>query len=284
MRRPSGREWRRDAHDPVGATALPAVPTRARAIRVADHVRAPLRDGLRRRHGLPVPHVARREVPAALDHAAVESGDVGVHFAVAVPLAVGRTVSGQRNSRRDPPFDARHYSDWRGPEGRRACRWCGVEVPKGRKAWCSDVCVTAYCDTFWPTLRRRVLERDRGVCVICRTDVVALVRRLREIGARLLMERFKSAHFYFSHWHIVREAAMAELGETRAWPRSINRDWWEADHIVPVCEGGTDTLDNLRLLCVPCHKAETATLAGRLARARRERKLAERREQWERTA
>lgn len=198
---------------------------------------------------------------------------------------------GPRGARQAPPFDARHYSDWRGPEGRRACRWCGVEVPKGRKAWCSDACVQSYCDTFWPTLRRAVLERDRGVCRICGTDVVALVRRLHEIAGRLLVERSGSTVVRFgtvqvraSLWHIVRDAAMAELGETRAWPRNINRDWWEADHIVPVCEGGADQLDNLRLLCVPCHKAETATLAGRLARVRRERKLAERREAWERTA
>lgn len=31
-------------------------------------------------------------MPAALDHAAVESGDLGVHFAVAVPMAVGAPV------------------------------------------------------------------------------------------------------------------------------------------------------------------------------------------------
>ena len=191
------------------------------------------------------------------------------------------TVGGQRNSRRDPPHDARHYSDWRGPNGRRACRWCGVEVPVDRRAWCSDGCVTAYGLTFWPVLRRAVLERDRGVCRVCGTDVPALVRRLREIGARLLMERFKSAHFYFSHWHIVREDAMAELGETRAWPRNIDRDWWEADHIVPVCENGTDTLDNLRTLCVPCHKAETAALAARRAERRRATKLDEKRARWD---
>lgn len=44
---------------------------------------------------------------------------------------------------------------------------------------------------------------------------------------------------------------------------------WEADHIVPVVEGGGACgLDNYRTLCTPCHKSETAALAARLAEAR----------------
>ena len=30
---------------------------------------------------------------------------------------------------------------------------------------------------------------------------------------------------------------------------------WEADHHVPVSDGGSDRLDNCRILCTPCHKA-----------------------------
>lgn len=48
------------------------------------------------------------------------------------------------------------------------------------------------------------------------------------------------------------------------WPRSL----WEADHIVPRVEGGSNKLDNLRTLCVPCHKAETSKLRTRLRRQR----------------
>jgi 5-methylcytosine-specific restriction protein A len=43
---------------------------------------------------------------------------------------------------------------------------------------------------------------------------------------------------------------------------------WEADHIIPLAEGGTNELSNYRTLCVPCHKAETRALAGRLAQRR----------------
>ena len=40
---------------------------------------------------------------------------------------------------------------------------------------------------------------------------------------------------------------------------------WEVDHILPVADGGTDDPENLRLLCVPCHKGVTA--AWRRSRA-----------------
>lgn len=39
--------------------------------------------------------------------------------------------------------------------------------------------------------------------------------------------------------------------------------FWEADHIVPVIEGGTNELANLRTLCMRCHRAETAKLRRR---------------------
>lgn len=45
---------------------------------------------------------------------------------------------------------------------------------------------------------------------------------------------------------------------------------WDADHIVPVCEGGRTELSNIRTLCKPCHKAETRKLAARRAVRRKE--------------
>ena len=44
------------------------------------------------------------------------------------------------------------------------------------------------------------------------------------------------------------------------------RSLWEADHIVPVIEGGGECgLEGIRTLCVFCHKSETAALRRRLA-------------------
>ena len=42
-------------------------------------------------------------------------------------------------------------------------------------------------------------------------------------------------------------------------------DFWQADHIIPVAEGGGDCgLENLRTLCTPCHLRETERLKSRL--------------------
>lgn len=35
---------------------------------------------------------------------------------------------------------------------------------------------------------------------------------------------------------------------------------WEADHMLPVVEGGDSNLDNIRTLCVPCHRKVTREL------------------------
>lgn len=46
--------------------------------------------------------------------------------------------------------------------------------------------------------------------------------------------------------------------------------WWDADHIIPVIEGGGQCgLENYRTLCVPCHKKVTKDLARRLALKRK---------------
>lgn len=36
----------------------------------------------------------------------------------------------------------------------------------------------------------------------------------------------------------------------------------EVDHIIPKSEGGTDSPDNLQLLCIPCHRKKTAEEAN----------------------
>lgn len=46
---------------------------------------------------------------------------------------------------------------------------------------------------------------------------------------------------------------------------------WEADHIIPVCEGGGCCgIDNYRTLCGPCHLLATKDLWARLKRKRKQ--------------
>ena len=42
------------------------------------------------------------------------------------------------------------------------------------------------------------------------------------------------------------------------------KSWWEADHIVAVAEGGDSNLENIRTLCIPCHRGVTRELRARL--------------------
>jgi 5-methylcytosine-specific restriction endonuclease McrA len=53
--------------------------------------------------------------------------------------------------------------------------------------------------------------------------------------------------------------------------QDLTRRLWEADHTIPVVEGGGDCgPENLRTLCWACHRAETAKLKKRLARLKKE--------------
>jgi 5-methylcytosine-specific restriction endonuclease McrA len=82
-------------------------------------------------------------------------------------------------------------------------------------------------------LRDQVFDRDRGVCAICGLDTEALRRDKRKLDYR------------------ARRAFERDWGE--------RSHYWEADHIVPVVEGGGECdLANMRTLCLKCHKRTTA--------------------------
>lgn len=98
-------------------------------------------------------------------------------------------------------------------------------------------------------LREQVFRRDRGVCALCATDTRQLASALRRLNWR------------------GRRRRCAELGI----PYARLRAPWDADHIVPVAEGGGECdLANLRTLCLPCHRRVTEELRARL-RLRQER-------------
>ena len=49
----------------------------------------------------------------------------------------------------------------------------------------------------------------------------------------------------------------------------MRKSLWDADHILPVTEGGGECdLDNIRTLCLRCHRAVTAQLRERIRRAK----------------
>lgn len=121
----------------------------------------------------------------------------------------------------------------RDPECRPLCRRCAAVVPKGRRTFCSAECVHEWrLRTDASYLREKTFERDRGVCALCGTDSMAQSSSKRAHGTGHL---------------------------------------WQADHIVPVVEGGGCCgLDNIRTLCHACHLGATADLAKRRAQQRAE--------------
>lgn len=63
------------------------------------------------------------------------------------------------------------------------CRWCQSDVPKGRRSWCSDACVEeALIRTSSAHARRRVEERDKGVCACCSTDTREIENTFRRLA------------------------------------------------------------------------------------------------------
>lgn len=58
----------------------------------------------------------------------------------------------------------------RGPNGRRFCRWCHAEVPKGRSSYCNDEC-RKHCD--FGHSKMIVIRRDGLVCTSCKAALRA---------------------------------------------------------------------------------------------------------------
>ncbi|HEY1807774.1 MAG TPA: HNH endonuclease [Acidobacteriaceae bacterium] len=91
-------------------------------------------------------------------------------------------------------------------------------------------------------LREQVFLRDQGVCAACGVDMLGALRRLRR-------SRGANRTAMLEHWR---------LGRRR------RASLWDADHTVPVVEGGGECdLENIRTLCLRCHRAATTALRER---------------------
>jgi 5-methylcytosine-specific restriction enzyme A len=133
----------------------------------------------------------------------------------------------------------------RGPNGRVLCRWCAIEVPRGRRTFCSSDCVHEWKLRTDPGyLRERVFARDHGVCAGCGISTESLRKEFRKLD-------YRARRQFLKEWKLKED-----------WRRSL----WDADHVIPVAEGGGECdLANMRTLCLKCHRAATAELRKRLA-------------------
>jgi hypothetical protein len=92
-------------------------------------------------------------------------------------------------------------------------------------------------------LREHVFERDKGVCAECQVDTVALRRDMRKLD-------YAARRKFLKEWRL---------------SEGSRKSLWDADHIVPVAEGGGQCdLGNMRTLCLLCHRKATGALRERL--------------------
>jgi len=134
---------------------------------------------------------------------------------------------------------------------RYTCCWCGANpLPKGRLKWCSDYCVDQYlglCPTGPKGYIFKTLLRDQGACQSC------------GIPGRVPL------------WPMDRETKLQYDARSKLYNEQAGIPIHEVDHIIPVIEGGSNELSNLRTLCRACHQTQTASLLKRLAKNRKDK-------------
>lgn len=141
-------------------------------------------------------------------------------------------------------------------DGTALCRFCKqrVTAPR-RKTFCSDACVHEWqVRSNVQYARGMVFLRDQGVCSECGLDTVELEQQMIELKTADLAE-----------W----ERQWAEM-IVDGWDPKRKSSLWDADHIKPIAEGGgLCGLENMRTLCIPCHRTHTNELKKRLAQQRK---------------
>lgn len=118
-------------------------------------------------------------------------------------------------------------------------------------------------------IRAAVFARDKGICAVCRIDTTiheGLWRSFVRMRSYKLCEVSRKQQPGVKDWW----RRQCQCFYCVAAREALKIGKWEADHIVPVAEGGgLCGLDNYRTLCLGCHHIATADLLRRLAAARR---------------
>ncbi len=128
--------------------------------------------------------------------------------------------------------------------GNTCCRWCNKPVKPPRRTMCSPECVHELSLRInGRYLRNCVYERDKGVCAICKIDTKITAKQARELTGQDLDEFLKKYGI---------------SKKRKLWVKKHGGGLWDADHIIPVKDGGgLCGLDNIRTLCIMCHKNVT---------------------------
>jgi len=129
-------------------------------------------------------------------------------------------------------------------DGLTCCRWCGKGVSPPRRTMCSPECALEIrIRSSHKFMKQEVYKRDKGICVMCKIDTKIIAKN----ALKLNLENRK---VYLINYNIPMTR--------KIWKRKFGGGLWDADHIIAVKNGGGCCgLDNLRTLCIQCHKKIT---------------------------
>ena len=135
-------------------------------------------------------------------------------------------------------------------DGYVCCRWCNGPVKPPKRTMCSPECVhEILIRTNNNYLRTCVYKRDKAICALCGIDTKDTAKNA------LLLEGIDRENFLKEHSISLKR---------KIWMKKHGGGLWDADHILPVVMGGgLCGLDNLRTLCIKCHKEVTKVLASK---------------------
>ncbi len=154
----------------------------------------------------------------------------------------------------------REVGGLRGPNGRRLCRWCGKEVPPGRRTFCSSACTHEWrLRSSSSYLREKLYERDRGVCEKCGRDTRKMQMRLEDEQTEAMKRCGVFGDKPLAEWR--KDPLYLAFLKKPPFPLTIkeaDKSLWQADHRREVADGGgLCGLDGFRTLCLWCHKDAT---------------------------
>lgn len=113
--------------------------------------------------------------------------------------------------------------------------------------------------SFWP--RVRMDAEGRRLCCWCGGIIQEKRRRTWCSQSCVNDYRVRSQPAYARHLVEQRDHGICQLCGSQCHGQD-----WQMDHILPVIKnGGSCGLDNLRTLCLPCHRRVTAELRRELA-------------------
>jgi 5-methylcytosine-specific restriction endonuclease McrA len=147
------------------------------------------------------------------------------------------------------------------------CRRCQQPLAGKQKKWCSKECSESACSEMMIAkgssthIRKAILARDSGVCAKCGFDTEKLSR---------IQQHARNSSWQWRDELPIRVSNFFENEQIFKQHENGHGNFWEADHILEVINGGAHSLNNLQTLCINCHKAKTKQLAAERAKQRRD--------------